>query len=171
VDAPVSLIDIAPTVLDLLKVPAPEPFDGLSLAPLFQPGVAPGQAFADRIRFTETEYGPRGFSEANLTGGAVAEAARAYRVDPVTDRITVRLEQLDQILEYREYAAVLGNRVLAAAMPGMRKDGRRQLLFISHPFEPDATREAVGTADRERLKEALQRTFPIDLADPEPSTR
>ncbi len=168
-DAPVSLVDIAPTLLDLLNLSSTQRFDGISLAPLLQPGTSPGLNLANRIRFTETEYSPFNFSESKLTGSAVVEAARAYQVDPVTDRVSVRLERLDQILRSRQYAAILGNRALAAAMPGVRKDGRRQLVYVSRPFEPDALPGIVSAADRERLKEALRRTFSIELADPEPT--
>jgi arylsulfatase A-like enzyme len=48
VDAPVSLLDVAPTVLDLVGVPVPEEMEGRSLGPLLrrEPGAA--EAFAER---------------------------------------------------------------------------------------------------------------------------
>ncbi len=76
---------------------------------------------ADRIRYTETEYSPRNFSLKDPLGPGAAEAAQAYRVDPETDRVSVRTEWLPQILKNRQYAAVLGDRALAAAMPDVRK--------------------------------------------------
>lgn len=166
VNAPASLIDIAPTILELLQLPAPEPFDGLSLAPVLRSEGALSDSFLNRIRFTETEYSPRGLSTENLTGSAVAQAARAYEVDPATDRVTVRRERLGQILQHREYAAFIGNRAMAAAIPDMRNDGRRQLLFLSHPFHPEFDLGDVSSADRQLLRESLQHAYGLDLADP-----
>jgi arylsulfatase A-like enzyme len=48
IDAPVSLIDVAPTTLDLLGVAAPAEYDGESLLPLID-----GETPADRVVFAE----------------------------------------------------------------------------------------------------------------------
>ncbi len=170
-DVPASLIDVAPTLLDLLGIaPAGERFDGLSLAPAFRSGSAAMPELATRIRLTETEYSPRNFSTTDLSGTAAAEAAKAYRVDPVTDRVTVRVEWLDQMLANRQYAALLGDRVLAAALPGLRKDGRHQLLLVPDPFgdqgNPATQVSDISAADRERLRLALQDNFSIKVAEP-----
>jgi hypothetical protein len=171
-DAPVSLIDVAPTVLDLLSIPAPEPFDGVSLVPALQGGAAAMPELADRIRFTETEYSPRNFSTANLTGSALAEAAQAYLVDPSSDRVSVRTNWLPQLLSNRQYAALLGNRTLAAALPGLRKDGQHQLFMITDPLRRATGKPVVTDAnasaaeETERLRIALQDVFKVRIAPP-----
>ncbi len=60
VDAPVSLLDVAPTVLDLLGLAAPEAFEGRSILPdatrprrWFDDGPEPRRAAADRPVFSE----------------------------------------------------------------------------------------------------------------------
>ena len=53
---PVSLIDLVPTVLDLLGLPVPPTAQGRSLAPLLQG--ASSSALADRVLFTEVKKEP-----------------------------------------------------------------------------------------------------------------
>jgi len=67
VDEPVSLIDLAPTLLDLLGLPSPEQFQGQSLVPLIEASKA-GQP-------TETAAGKRKPSPFAGTAHAASEAA------------------------------------------------------------------------------------------------
>jgi len=53
VDAPVSLVDVAPTILDLLGVAAPASFAGSSLRPLMKPAARGQSAAADGVVFAE----------------------------------------------------------------------------------------------------------------------
>lgn len=60
IDAPVSVLDVTPTILDLVGVPLPEPLDGRSLVPLLRgepdaaaPFVARDQAFGHPLYGTE----------------------------------------------------------------------------------------------------------------------
>jgi arylsulfatase A-like enzyme len=57
VPVPVSLVDIAPTVLDLVQVAVPPSMEGRSLAPLLRDDHAPG--FADRPVFAEVRIRDR----------------------------------------------------------------------------------------------------------------
>jgi hypothetical protein len=119
IDAPVSFEDIAPTVVDLLRIPTSAPFDGRSLAGLIHGGEIASKAFAGRIRFTETEYQlPADFAtpEGKVSASKVEQALALYRIDRVTDRITVKQSHVDQLLTHRQYAAV-GDRYLLAAVP------------------------------------------------------
>jgi arylsulfatase A-like enzyme len=170
-DVPASLVDIAPTLMELLGVAPPAAgFDGLSLVPALHAGPAAMPELATRVRLTETEYSPRNFSLADIGGKGTAEAAKAYRVDPETDLVTVRVNWLDQMLANRQYAAMLGNRMLAAALPGLRKDGQHQLLLVPDPFrrreDTQAPDENIDAIEREHLREVLQQAFDIKVAKP-----
>jgi hypothetical protein len=156
--------------MDLLGVAPPAAgFDGLSLLPALQAGAAAMPELAARIRLTETEYSPRNFSLGDIGGKGTAEAAKAYRVDPETDLVTVRVNWLDQMLANRQYAALLGNRVLAAALPGLRKDGQHQLLVVPDPFrrreDTQAAEGNIGAIEREHLRQVLQQAFNIKVAE------
>jgi hypothetical protein len=171
-DVPASLIDIAPTLLDLLSITPREQFDGVSLAPALRKGSSAMPELAQRIRFTETEFSPRNLSPDNLTGSALAEAVTAFQLDPNTDRLSVRIQKLNKIMGNRQYAALLGNRILAAAIPGLRvDDGQHQLVVVPDPFKQGREAETVqaspSTEERERLRRALQSQFNIRFAAPE----
>lgn len=160
---PVSLMDVAPTVLDLLDINTGDSFDGISIAPLMRPYPAAGLDLEDRIRFTESEYNPQGFDPREFTVRELAEAARVYRLDPSTDRITVREDMLDSIMATRQYAALLGSRLMAAAVPGLRDDGRYELVFVRHPESQTANLPD----DEQRLRDAMEQRFGLDLSEPD----
>jgi arylsulfatase A-like enzyme len=69
VGAPVSLLDVAPTLLDLAALPVPASFDGRSLAPLVRGDTAAaGAAFENRAVFFENPvHGERGVRTATWT--------------------------------------------------------------------------------------------------------
>ncbi|MEJ0098643.1 MAG: sulfatase-like hydrolase/transferase [Pseudomonadota bacterium] len=157
VDGKVSLLDIVPTILDLLKMPATQPLDGMSLLPLFRDEPAAAERFADRIRFTESEYNPGGFDTSNMTASALAAAATVYRVDPRTDRLQVRAELVKTILSTRQYAALLGDS-FAAAVP--KDTGGNPYRFV---YEPAAGR--VDPKEEARLRDALEKRFDIQFGN------
>jgi hypothetical protein len=112
---PVSLIDVAPTIVELVGTAGSDSMDGWSLAPLLQNSHVARQQFAARFRFTESEFNPRGFQPGNtLTESALALIARFYQLDPDTDRIEVRPDRLASIMSDRQYAALRGDQLLAA---------------------------------------------------------
>jgi arylsulfatase A-like enzyme len=158
---PVSLVDLAPTLLDLLNIAPAEPYDGISLAPLLRPGASARQEVTDRIRFTESEYNPQGFDPRAFSRSQLAAASRIYQLDASTDRITVRTDLLDSIMATRQYAALLGNRAMAAAIPGFRNDGRYDFVYVTDK------RYEVGhnSDDPQRLRAALEQRFGIDIAE------
>jgi len=159
VAGPVSLLDIAPTILDLLHLPTGDPMDGQSLLPLLRADPAAHGQFANRIRYTESEYNPTGFNVEKMTPSAIAAAAMIYRVDPRTDRLKVRPDGMRSILATRQYAALLGD-TLAAAIPSGRDDGLYQFVHLKPATEPtDPQRQA-------RLRQALQDRFNIRFAGP-----
>ncbi|MEJ0098644.1 MAG: sulfatase-like hydrolase/transferase [Pseudomonadota bacterium] len=154
---PVSLVDLAPTILDLLGIKSEEKFDGISLVPLLRSRETSPNDFDDRIRFTETEYNPGGFVPTHQTASAVAEAAKIYRLDSTTDRLLVRENMIESILASRQYAALLGKRAMAIAMPDGLDDGYHEFIYIPGPNGIAAS----ASADASRLRQALQDRFAI----------
>jgi hypothetical protein len=155
IDAPVSLVDLAPTVADLLHIGSRETFDGQSLRPLLQAAGAGRPGFEDRVRFTESEYNPQGFSLGNFTRSALAAAAQVYRLDPRTDRITIREDRVDWIMSTRQYAALLDG-AFAAAVPRHGGGGPYQFVYTPAPGNRDPHLE-------QRLRQALVDRFGISL--------
>jgi hypothetical protein len=112
-DVPATLEDVAPTIAAALELTPESPFEGVSWLPALT-GNADGRD-DDRIRFTETEFVPTGLSSGmTFSPNALSDAADYYRVDPETDRVLIRAERLDELLRNRQYAALRGERMLAA---------------------------------------------------------
>jgi arylsulfatase A-like enzyme len=153
--APVSLVDLAPTILDLLDLKSSEPFDGQSLLPLLRSGVESGEEFKGRIRFTESEYNPQGFSVDHVTASALATAAKVYRLDPRTDRITVRPDLIHEIVSTRQYAAMMDGS-FAAALPPKAGGHTHHLVYEPRAGNHDPREQAV-------LRQALEKRFGIQL--------
>lgn len=169
ISAPVSFEDIAPTIEDMLGVKSSAQFDGRSLLSLIEGREGAEHQFAGRIRFIETEYQmPVGFAtqEGSVSTAKLREAMRVYRVDPDTDRVTVRPTLLPDLLKERHYAAI-GNDYLVGAFPNFEgagynylaarlKDGALRRLSI----QPSA-----DEAELRALWDALQAQFGVILAN------
>ena len=134
----------------------------VSLAGLLRPTGGATTQFGDRIRFTESEYSPKGFLAEDMTISQLAEAAKIYRLDSTTDRLLVRDDAMPKVLASRQYAALLGKRSRAIALPDGRGDDSRRFIFVP---DPGAT-AAQTAADRLRLRQALQDRFGIRWSDP-----
>lgn len=155
---PVSLVDVAPTILDLLSLPTAHHFDGQSFAPLFDSSGNTSLDLTNRIRFTESEYNPQGFSFDKFTASALAAAAQIYQLDSVTDRITVRRDKIDSIMSTRQYAALLHGSI-AAAVPAGGKDGAYRLIYIP-------ARESPGDPHQDfLLRRALEERFKLEFIE------
>jgi hypothetical protein len=161
VDDAVSLEDIAPSIIDLLGLESGQRFVGISFAPQLTDAPSP-PAFAGRIRFLETEFNPPGISpEGIISVSAVLSAAESYEVDPVTDRVLVRMENIDAILAARHYSAEKEGRILASVPT---ETTREQYLLYFDPrreaFEwLDGPPGADGENDVRELWAALERRF------------
>lgn len=167
IDAPVSLLDIRPSVLDALNIPEIETVDGKSLLPLLgnSDPASCTQAHA-RIRFTESEFNPRGISpDGPISASALDMARRFYDVSISTGRMEIRREHVPNMLKQRQYAAMLGRTVVAAVpAPG----AKRQFRYFAIGPESTTPRELVaGQMDPlddpnvARLYDALRRRFSI----------
>ncbi len=171
IDAPVTVEDINPTLCALLGIEVSPHADGRSLAPLLAGDADAAAEFAGRIRYTESEFTPKGVLDATnrLSTSGVAAASRYYQVDPLTDRISVRRELVTALLEKRQFAA-LGEGMLVAAIPEPVRGGYDYLL-VREPFRQGSRVErladeptAAGDPRVRRLWQALQRKFASTLA-------
>jgi hypothetical protein len=129
---PVSLEDIAPTMLDALELDAGLSFDGRSLLPYIERNAVLPPDADDRIRFLETEFNPPGFSPGlAVTASAVASAAKQYEIDPDTDRVRIREDFVSEMLAMRQYAVEQDGDILAT-VPATG-DYRQQYLLYFNP--------------------------------------
>jgi arylsulfatase A-like enzyme len=121
---PVSFEDITPTLLEALALPTSTQFDGRSLLPVLVGREAAEQAFAGRVRFTETEYQPQGIAsqEGSISASNIAQALSVYQIDRDTDRIQVKRNRLESLLLDREYAAIGDNYLLGVFPSPVRPD-------------------------------------------------
>jgi hypothetical protein len=167
--APVSFEDIAPTIEDMLGLKSSARFDGRSLLPLIEGREGAGQGFSERIRFIETEYQmPVGFAtqEGSIDTGKMREAMRVYKIDPDTDRVTVRRSLLNDLLKERQYAAI-GTHYLVGAFPNFEGAGYH---YLAARLRDGALRKLSGPpsveeAELRALWEALQTQFGVILAN------
>ncbi len=165
ISAPVSVMDIAPTLTQLVGARTETPFDGISLMPLIENPAAPPPQFTRRIRFTETEYTPVGVATASgkLSASGLTQAAELYLVDPVTDRVQVRRSLLEPMLGIRQFAAI-GDELMLAALPYRKEGLSHHFVVLSKsgglPRLLSAAPDADAPEELQRLWTAMQTTFP-----------
>jgi arylsulfatase A-like enzyme len=157
----VTLEDIAPSIVELLGLETTQEFDGMSFAPQLSGAPSP-PAFDGRIRFLETEFNPPGISpEGIISISAVLSAAESYEVDPDTDLVLVRMENIDAILAARHYAAEQDGRILASVPTETTKE--QYLLYFDPQREAfewlKGKPDAQGDTDIFRLWTALEHRF------------
>jgi len=114
-DAPASLEDVMPTLLDIENIEARGfTSSGRSLAPELM-GSASSPHSMDRIRFTETEFNPPALLAGFQAEKEIArQAARFYHVDPDSGLLSLREELLAEAMANRQYAAIGRHQMLAA---------------------------------------------------------
>ncbi len=118
---PVTVEDIAPTILDLLHTQGdPLHATGRSIAPLLRGDISVGPEFAmDRVRYTETDL-----SVLPSPGGGVDEAATArqnamfFNVDYLTGRLEISKRFEPLAIAFKERAAFTKTHLLAALPAG-----------------------------------------------------
>jgi len=174
IGTPASLEDVTPTLNDWLRLGMADAFDGRSLLPLLR-GEAPAAASNDRIRFTETEFNPRGFLPGQTqTTSAVEAAMRFYEIDRESGRMHIRRDQRAKLLQQRQYAAIRGNEIVAAVpgyySPGFRfiylDQGRGGLPQSLEGGLPDPARAPGAAALWAALQQRFGESFPDGLHPP-----
>jgi len=165
IDAPATLEDIRPTVLDLLMDSPGGALDGISLAPAIL-GKPLGAEVADRIRFTETDFNTPSILQGQFDEkGALREGAAYYELVPSSGWVQLKAARLPELIAAKERAAISSTHHLAA-LPG-GADGKH-IFFLSqrdNPLpmrlhdRPDPSLEPVAA----RLWDALHERFPGEL--------
>jgi arylsulfatase A-like enzyme len=167
---PVSLVDIAPTVLDLAGIEAP-PADGLSLRPLLSVDGGPPR-FAQRLRFTETGFRTPLLAAGDFDErGVLGEAAAYFRMNKDNARFEVRPELMPVLLADKE-RAVLSSDWLLASVPSRTDPNRQKYVMVSRkgaaPRRIEAPPGEGDDAELRRLWIALHEHYGDELLPPEP---
>lgn len=107
----VSLLDIKPTLLDLLHLPH-QPSDGKSLLDLISGKQRTVPAQPDF--FTETDFTPEAVRSVNPeTRKVLFQGIEYIQINPITTRLTIRPSMVNLILDSKQYADFYGSWVLA----------------------------------------------------------
>lgn len=108
----VSLVDVKPSLLALLKLPRTQPEDGISLLPLIEGN----QAFSLTRRdiFMESDFSPEAIKTIHPDMRHVLFTGIDYfHIDPVTTRVLVKKDMLDLIYASKQYADIYDHWMLA----------------------------------------------------------
>lgn len=141
----VSLLDIAPTILDLAKLPPLRNTDGLSLLPLLQHnnGQAAQSAY-NKLTHRRTFFFETADSFAEIETDQIAiekvlqQRLRAYQVDPKTTYLTMNPGFIPKVLRLKQRAILFQDWLLAYYPASIgstlnNKKNRLQLKTISLP--------------------------------------
>jgi arylsulfatase A-like enzyme len=163
IGVPSSLEDVAPTLNDWLGLGMADRFDGHSLLPLLRRESPAADPFSARIRFTETEFNPRGFMPGQKqTTSAVEDAMRFYEIDRDSGRMNIRRGERAKLLQQRQYAAIRGGEIIAA-VPGYYSSGFRFIHIDpardNLPRALDGRPDAATHPGAAELWDALQQRF------------
>lgn len=120
----VSLLDIKPTILDLLAISA-APSAGLSLAPQIKGEAGP---LAPSHIFLESDFTPEAIRTVYPeTRKVMLEGIQLFQIDPVTTRLTVKASMDSMIITSKQYADIYGEWMLA--LYPQNKDFRMPILI------------------------------------------
>jgi arylsulfatase len=139
VSEPVSLIDVLPTVLALLGVPAPEDLDGLDLRPLWTGGAS--AALRDRAFFGEADHGNQPDDR--------TRSVRRGRFKLILDRPTGESRLYDLVADPRETRDVSAEHPVEAAALRRELDDH---LERTTPRTPPVPLPDLERDDVERLR-------------------
>lgn len=107
IDAPASLVDIAPTLTELAGLPTPaNSYDGISMA-----GRIAGQPqpeLRDRIRYVESSYFPEALNKSVINPGEVLDEVADMYEFTTDGRVQVRIDTIDEHIAHRQRAAYSG---------------------------------------------------------------
>lgn len=171
-DEPVSLVDIAPTLIDLAGLEARDPFDGWSLRPLIEGDAAAPTRFMTRPRFTETGFRTRlimlgDFDERSVLG----EAASFFVMNPSTGRFEVRRELMNRLISDKERAA-LTSKWMLASIPAVDRQSLQKYVLVGLQGQSPQRLTAPPAADADpeirALWQALADHYGSEMRPPAP---
>jgi arylsulfatase A-like enzyme len=146
---PASVIDIAPTMLDLVGVPPGGSFEGRSLRPIIEGDTNADGPLSTRARFTETGFRTPMLKSGNFDEhGLLQTMAPFFRMDDATARFEVRLDRIPRLLADKERAAITRRWLLAAIPRSLEATTHIYVLFDRRNKTATRLREAPG-ADAE----------------------
>jgi hypothetical protein len=170
-DAPATLLDIAPTALDLLGLRSDASFDGWSLRPVIRSDPEAAARFAARVRFTETGLRTAHTAEGDFNERSVlGEAAAFFRMNAANGRFELRPEIMPTLLADKERAAMSQHWLLAAVpTPSART---QKFLLVSR--DGGKARRLDAAPPREDVEawtlwQALHQQYGDELLPVEPS--
>lgn len=109
----VSLIDIKPTLLDILRLPQ-QAVSGLSLMAVMHESHGEEKRGQSRHIFLESDYTPESIRTVYPeTRKVILEGVRLYQVDPISTRLTVKPNMGEMIINSKQYADIYGEWMLA----------------------------------------------------------
>jgi arylsulfatase A-like enzyme len=171
-DTPVSMVDIAPTLVDLAGLKAKAPFDGWSLRPLIESQAEARARFTARPRFTETGFRTRLIMEGDFDERRVlGEAAAFFIMNPVTGRFEVREDLIPRLISDKERAALSQNWLLAAIPAGEKQDHQKYVLVSRHGLAPkrfESPPDASADPEIRGLWQALADHYGREMLPPAP---
>jgi arylsulfatase A-like enzyme len=129
-----SLIDIAPTVLDLLNMPPLSVADGISLKPYFLASTK--ESNNERAIFMETALSLSVLTEQHVSiPKVISTAANLFQVDPANGAISMKQAVADRVNKSAEKAVLQGNWLLANLPASVRykKVGKQFIAYIASP--------------------------------------
>jgi hypothetical protein len=168
-DAPATVLDIKPTVLDVLGLSEVEPSTyAQSLGPLLEGGDASLAArLRDRTRFTETDLRVAADALGDVDEDEAAKHNSFYfAVDRESGRLQLRPESFSSLMALKERAAILGPMLLAALPADV--EHHQYLLVDRHTGVGRVLAAEPSPADRtaHELWNQLQATFGDELHPP-----
>ncbi len=170
-DTPASLVDIAPTVIDLLGMKTTARFEGTSLKAVMAGEVAAVEAFARRPRFTETGFRTKKLEDGDFDERSVlGDVANYFRMNPLSARFELRPDLMPYLLADKERAALSGDWLLAAIPSRDARHLHKYVLVSRRGASPVRIEQAPPDDGSElsRLWIALHEHYGAELLPPAP---
>jgi arylsulfatase A-like enzyme len=173
-DVPVSLIDIAPTVVELLGLQSTAEFEGRSLVPVFAGDARAIEALEKRPRFTESGFRTKKIENGDYDERSVlGDVATYFRMNPANGRLELRDEVMPHLIADKE-RAVMDRDWLLASIPN-RHGSQTQIYVLvgRHDGTPRRLEGPPAPADAEAyaLWQALHDEYGSELLPPAPRLR
>jgi arylsulfatase A-like enzyme len=170
-DAPASLIDVTPTVVDVLGLKHDMTFDGSSLLPVIAGDRSAIEALERRPRFTETGFRTKNLENGNFDERSVlGDVATYFRMNAANGRLEMRPELLPELIADKERAALNRDWMLAVVPSRTDKHTQKYVLVSRRGEAPRRLESAPAPSDAQAfaLWSALHAQYGSELLPPAP---